>query len=266
MPGVEPHPEEGVADVAVDDPLQLTADLTDAQRHVPVGDCLEVRRDQPLDVVLRLGLELGRVLYDEARSTVEGAPDAERDREGITALDRSVPRAQQSEPRSLAGSEHQMAGQRRAVPREQAGTVALGHPRLEPGDHATYPVRRLTRRPLERGDLLDLVAHLQAVGRVDQDVGRVLDQTGRADRTSQLIDEERGHLDRVPRVVGLPSDDTDSAGGADPLVVQDRGQRCGDVTRLTRKAHVLEHHGPHRQRCGRRHARALVPDEHRRIT
>ena len=48
---VEEDAEELVAEMAVDDLLQGPAHLADVQRAVPLGDRLEVRRDQPLDVV-----------------------------------------------------------------------------------------------------------------------------------------------------------------------------------------------------------------------
>ena len=51
------------------------AGLPDAERPVPLGDRLEVRADQPLDVVARSGRQLGRVLDHEPGPAVERAPD-----------------------------------------------------------------------------------------------------------------------------------------------------------------------------------------------
>ena len=72
--GVEEDPEERVAEVAVDDLLQRPADLADVQRAVPLGHRLEVRRDEPLDVVGDPVGELGRILGDEAGAAVEARP------------------------------------------------------------------------------------------------------------------------------------------------------------------------------------------------
>ncbi len=99
MAGVQAHAEERVAEVALDDALQLAADLTDVQRAVPLGDRHEVRRDEAVDVVPPVLVELVRVLHDEAGAAVERSPDAEGDRERITPLDRAVARAEQARAR-----------------------------------------------------------------------------------------------------------------------------------------------------------------------
>ncbi len=108
VPGVQEDPEERVAEVAVDDVEQRAAGLPDVQRPVPLGDRLEVRRHQPLDVVADPVRQLRRVLDDEAGAAVERAPDPERDREPVAALDRPVARAEEAErrrarPRSASG-------------------------------------------------------------------------------------------------------------------------------------------------------------------
>ena len=84
---VEEDAEERVAEPAVDDGLEDAARLADAERHVPLGDRLEVRRDEPLDVVLDALRELRRVRDDEARAARERPPDPEGRREGVAALD-----------------------------------------------------------------------------------------------------------------------------------------------------------------------------------
>ena len=129
-PGFRRTPKKGSPMCSSTIALQLATDLPDVQCLVPVDDGFEVGRDEPLDVVLRVSVELGRVLHDEAGPAVERAPDAERDRERIATLDRPVSRAEQAELRSLTGGQHQMARQGRAVPREQACALALGHARL----------------------------------------------------------------------------------------------------------------------------------------
>ena len=135
--------------------------------------------DEPLDVVADPGRQLGRVLDDEARPAVQRAPDPERDREPVAALDRPVARAEQPERGPRAGRQHQVAGERRAVPVEQADRLALGHPRPQAEQQPADAVRGLAGGVLERGELLDLVDHPQAVGGVDQQVGGVLDRAAR---------------------------------------------------------------------------------------
>ncbi len=48
---IEEDAEERVAEVALDDVVERAAGLPDAERPVPLRDRLEVRPDQPLDVV-----------------------------------------------------------------------------------------------------------------------------------------------------------------------------------------------------------------------
>ena len=93
---VEEDPEERVAQAAVDDRLERAAGLADVERLVPLGDGLEVRPDEPVDVVADSVGQLRGVLDDEARATVERAPDPERDRERVAALDRPIARAEQA--------------------------------------------------------------------------------------------------------------------------------------------------------------------------
>ena len=105
--------------------------LADMQRFVPLGDGLEVRSDQPLDVVLDLRREFRSVLDDEPGATVEGAPDAERRREAVAALDATITRAQQAERRTVPARQHQVAGQRSTIPLEKTNGLVLSHARLE---------------------------------------------------------------------------------------------------------------------------------------
>ena len=157
-----------------------------------------------------------------------------------------------------------MTRERRAVPFEEARAVALGHARPQPGQDAAHGRGRLAGRPFERGELLHLVHHAQAVRRIDEEVGRVLDEAIRG-RAPQGVDEERRHLDHVTSGVGLPPDDPDPAVARDALVAQDVRQRRRAVARLRRKAQVLEHHDSHRQRRGHGHARALVAHQESRV-
>ena len=127
VPGVEEDPEERVAQTAVDDGLQLTADLADVEGAVPLGDGLEVRGDEAVDVVLHPVRQLRRVVDDEAGPAVERAPDPERDGERVAPLDRPVAGAQQPVPRPRPGGEHEVARERRTVPGEELRRLPLGH-------------------------------------------------------------------------------------------------------------------------------------------
>src|SRR6187402_3946084 len=95
MPRVQEDPEEGIAEMLVDDGLERPARLTDAQRAVPRGDRREIRRDQAIDVVADLVPELARILHDEARPAGQRPPDAERRGERVAALDGPIAGAQQ---------------------------------------------------------------------------------------------------------------------------------------------------------------------------
>ena len=89
VPGVQEDPEERVAEPAVDDRLEGAARLADAERVVPLGDRLEVRSNEPLDVVADARRQLAGILDDESRPAVQRAPDPERDREPVSSLDPS---------------------------------------------------------------------------------------------------------------------------------------------------------------------------------
>ena len=136
--------------------------------------------DETLDVVADRRRQLGRVLDDETRPAVERAPDAERGREAVAALDSPVARAQQAEGRPWPCRQHHMAGQRHAVPVEQPDGLALGHPGPKPEQQPADAVRRLTGRVLEGRQLLDLALDAESVAGMDEEVGGVLDEARRA--------------------------------------------------------------------------------------
>ena len=89
MARVEEDPEERVAEPPLDDLVERAARLADAECAVPLGDGLEIRPDEPVDVIADSRRQLGGVLDDEPRAAVERAPDPERDREPVAALDRA---------------------------------------------------------------------------------------------------------------------------------------------------------------------------------
>jgi hypothetical protein len=262
---VEGDTEERVAQMTVDDGLQLAAHLADMQRLVPIGHGREVRRDEAFDVVLCSVGQLRRILHQEAGAAVERPPDTERDRERVAPFDRPVARAEQPVPRPRPGAEHEMAGQWRAVPPQQLHAVPLGHPGPHAGQHVAHAGRRLARGPLERRQLLDLVDHPEPVGWIDEQVVRVLHQARGAGGQPQLVDEEGRNLDRLAARVRLPADDPDPAGRPDALVGQDLGQRPRAVSRLAGQAEVLEANWSHRQRCRLTQAIALVAEKDRRF-
>ena len=89
MTGVEEDAEERVGEAAVDDRLEGAAGLADVEGPVPLGDGLEVRADEPFDVIADLRRQVRRIVGDEARPAGEGAPDPECRREAIATLDRA---------------------------------------------------------------------------------------------------------------------------------------------------------------------------------
>ena len=265
MAGIEGDPEERIAQVAVDDRLQLATDLADVESAVPLGHRLEVRRHQPFDVVAGPVGELRCVLGNEAGAAIERSPDAERDRERVASFDRPVTRAQQPEPCPRSGSEHQVAREGRAVPAEQASRLPFGHPRLEPVQDVAYAAGRLARRPLERRQLLDLVDDAQPVAGVDEQVVGVLHPTSCTGGPPELVDEEGRELDHRSLRVRLPADGAHPPSRRDALRGEDLRQRGGRVAWLAGQAEVLEPHESHRRWCGAGDPVALVADQECRI-
>ena len=83
MARVERDAEERVTQPTFDDLVQRAARLADMERPVPLGDGLEVRRDEPLDVVADRRRQLGGARDDEPGAAVECAPDPEGDGEAV---------------------------------------------------------------------------------------------------------------------------------------------------------------------------------------
>src|SRR3990172_2043674 len=69
-----------------------------------------------------------RIPDHEAGPAVQRAPDAEGDGEGVASLDPPVARAEQPERCPGPARQHQVAGERHAVPVEQPHRLALPHP------------------------------------------------------------------------------------------------------------------------------------------
>src|SRR5688500_6943695 len=94
---VEEDPEERVTEPARDDLVKRPARLADPERAVPLGDRLEIRPDEPVDVVPDPGRQLARVLDDESSPAIERAPDSEGHGEPVAPLDRAIAGAEESE-------------------------------------------------------------------------------------------------------------------------------------------------------------------------
>ena len=158
--------------------------------------------DEAVDVVARRRPAARRASSaTQPGPAVQRAPDAERRRERVPALDRPVARAEQPERGPRPGGQHQVARQRRAVPAEQPDRLApRSSPGRRPAEQPADAVGRLARGVLERGELVHVVDDPQAVGRVDEQVVRVLDRRRGPTSAPQLVDEER----RAPRCVTGP--------------------------------------------------------------
>ena len=207
MAGVQEDPKERIAEMAIDDLLKHSADLADVQCFVPRDYGLEVRSNQPLDVVMDLDWQLTSVLDNETSAAVEGAPNAESCREPVPALDATITRAQQAERRT--GPRSSASGGKRA---EHHSTREDEPPRLLalPGWRAEHQVsnsaRGVARGVLEGGELLHFVDHSEPLLSAGEDVTGVLDKAAIEYRCTYFVDDERGHIDS--RSIGklLPAD------------------------------------------------------------
>src|SRR5664280_2129350 len=110
VPRIERDAEERIAQVAVNGLMQDTSRLADAQGAVPIGDGLEIRLHEASHVVPDSRWELVGTADHKAGAAVQSTPNAEGDREGITALDPTVARTEHSERRSRPSGKHEVAG------------------------------------------------------------------------------------------------------------------------------------------------------------
>ena len=210
MTGVDEDPEEWVAEVLVDDRLKRTAGLADAERGIPRADRGEIRADEPIEVVADRVGELVSVLDHEPGAAGQRTPDPEGGGERVAAFDRPIARTEQAERGARAGREHQVAGQRPAVPTEQRHRLALAHARPDPAEERAHALRGVAACPLEGGELLDLVDDAHSIGRIDEEVGRVLDRAAAPDGRAELVHDVGGHVAH-PRIrVRLPPAEPDA--------------------------------------------------------
>ena len=243
--------------------------LPDAERLVPLGDRLEVRRRRAARRSRRCpaGSSAG-VLDDEAGPAVERAPDAERDRERVAALDRPVARAEQPE-RWRAGRRSASGGRTAASPFQSSRRTASRSvmPGRRPASSRRTPSEVWQAAYSSAASCSTSLMTRRPSAGVDQQVGGVLDQTrsGRSSR-AQLVDEDTpGPRSRdrsayvfqpttPTRLPGpMPSSARISASGRE----RSRGWpgRLRSWNRMP----------AHRQRRGAGHAVALVADEDRRV-
>src|SRR6476620_12409699 len=117
---IEPGKIGELTHPSIDHLLERTTDLADPERLVPLRHGLEIRPNEPIDIVPGRARELRRILDHEAGAAVQGAPDPEGDGERVTAFDPPVARAEQPERRPRPRRQHEMARQGHPVPIEQA--------------------------------------------------------------------------------------------------------------------------------------------------
>ena len=154
--------------------VQRAARLADVERLVPLGDRLEIRPDQPLDVVgdRRPAAPSASSTTNPARQ-VERAPDPERDREPVAALDRPVARAQQAERRPRPGGQHQVARERHPVPARAARTASRSViPGRSPSSRRRTPFEVWQAAHSSAASCSTSLTHAQPVGGVDEQVRR----------------------------------------------------------------------------------------------
>ena len=116
------------------------ADLPDVDRGVPRADRREVGPNEPIDVVADRRRQLAGLLHDEPGAARQRAPDPERPRERVAALDPPVAGAEQAETRPRPGSQHEVARERPAVPAEQATASRSVMPRRSPTSSVRMPL------------------------------------------------------------------------------------------------------------------------------
>jgi hypothetical protein len=129
------------------------------QGAVPLGHRLEVRADEPLDVVADPVGQLGRVLDDEPGAAVQRPPDPERDREAIAAFDPPV--AGLSSPSVARSPLVSIRWQESGIPFHSSRATASSsrRPGSSPRISRRTPLDGPARRVLERRQLLGLVDH-----------------------------------------------------------------------------------------------------------
>ena len=163
---------------------------------VPLGDRLEVRRDQPLDVVRapRPAAPSASSTTNPARqlsaphtpnATVIGSPASIRRSPGL-----SSPSAARGPAVSIRWHESGIPFQFRSL--TASASVIPGR---RPVQQAPHPVGRLARRVLEHRELVHVVDDPQPVRGVHQQVVRVLDEAGDPGQAAERVRDVR----RAPR-------------------------------------------------------------------
>ncbi len=250
MSRVQEDTEERVPQPPIDDLMEDCSGLANMERLVPLDDCFEIRPDESIDIVLDLSRKFRGVFDYKPGPTVEGAPNAECHRESVSPLDSAVARAQQPIRGSLAGRQHQVTGERHAVPFEELNGLALTKTGLEPEQQPAHSVGGMAGGVFERGQLFDFVDHPQTGVGINQQIDCVLNQAVRSNQAAHLVDDISREVELVGSSILLPTDHTDAASRYNALLAEDLCQRPGSVARLARQTEILEHMAAHRHRSG----------------
>ena len=209
--GIEEDAEERVAKPPRDDLVQRAAGLPDraAPRTTRRSPRNTARRAARRSRRSPAGSSVASSTTKPARqSSAPQTPNAVVN--AVAALDPPVAGAQQAEGRPWPGRQHQVAGQRHAVPVEQPDGLALGHPGPKPEQQPADAVRRLAGRVFERRQLLDLV-DAPAARRPASMSRSVAFSTSPSGPSSARSSSTRNAGTSIARSVGvrLPADDAD---------------------------------------------------------
>ena len=212
MAGVEEDAEERVAEVPVDDRLQRAAHLTDVQRPVPLGDRLEVRADEPLDVVAdrrRAAPPASSTTNPARQLSAPQMPNAV-----VNGSPRSIGRSPGlSSPNRARGPAVSIRWHESGAPFHSSSRTASRS--VIPG---RSPASRL-RTPCDvwhaahsnaASCSTSLTTRSPSAASMSRSVAFSTRPAGPV-RPAQLVDEERRRLDDVPAGVRLPADDADAA-------------------------------------------------------
>ena len=237
MARVEEDAEERVAQVAVDDLLERSARLADAQRAVPLGDRLEIRARPAARRSRRCPPAARRRLRRRNPARQLSAPQIPK--ATVNRSPRSIRRSPGlSRPSDARSPLVSIRWHESGMPfhsRSRDGLVLASSRARSPNSscrtpcevwHAAYSnaascsTSLITRRP--------------SAAPMSRSAAFSTDPLGPVIRRSSST-MNGGRLDRLAVGVLLPADDPDPAAGPDALVGQDLGQRPGAVARLARE-------------------------------
>ena len=202
--------------------------------------------------------EVAGVRGHEPGPAGQRAPDPEGGRERVASLDGAVAGAEQPEPRPLAGGQHEVARQRRAVPAEERDGVPLAQPRLSPAMRPRTPSDVVTAAAsMAASCSTSLMTRSPSAGSMSRSVAFSTPPAARPARAA--------HRPGSSARRGSPGRRTSSSPrprpGAldDALVAEDLRQGPGAVARLGGQAEVLVQLDAHRQRRRAGHPEHSLP-------